>query len=43
VSVEDFLTHHFFEFEYENFKHIKFIQENDYASILEYLKNKNIF
>ena len=43
VSVEDFLTHDFFEFEYENFKHIKFIQENDYASILEYLKNQNIF
>ena len=42
VSVEDFIKEDFFNFEYENFKLIKFIQENDYNTNVLHLKQLKI-
>lgn len=42
VTVDEFLKEDFYNFEYANFRLIKFIQENDLESVKIYLKYNNV-
>lgn len=42
VSVEEFLKEDFYKFEYKNFELIKYIQQNDYDTVISYLKKYKV-